>query len=425
MADEQKKTDMLTFEQWQNVIQNPPTSWTDYNMNWDDPNPQSSVYWLALVEALNQRYSVVRTTWDRYPFGGASYADYVYSFKYNSPIQQEEIQRLCFALFSLADRFIDPNKTDYQGLLRKHNPLNPNLTGGEYYFPSIIGYGAIMQKYPAIARFASTNTNTLAMSVYYLKEFLKQFKSAICELQYTKGGEVGSQWVDKQIYSVDGRDVESDPGGIWDEHGYISSLSDVKKALKARQDEIRNWSPNVSPTNFQKDYSSSNCDFEGDWIGMQGNETRRFTADSKLYYDWLLQVSPCKVFQHYVVNPLNLTGTVYAYIYTGDIEMEDYITEDDYQEDGVLYDTGNEYTIINDYCGFNKGMNVKQLGAVTNELKNYVILDDANFPWLWVNEIPSSDYGPKKTGSPLIYHNLIKGCCMLCSIVVKFNFKFS
>lgn len=421
----QKKTDMLTFEQWQNVIQNPPKSWTDYNMNWDDPNPQSSVYWIALVEALKQRYSVVRTTRDRYPFGNTAHADYAYSFKYNSAIQQREIYRLCFALFSVADRFIDPNKTNYQNLLRKYNIWNV-YSEEEDYFPSIIGYGAIMQKYPAIARFASSNINSLSMSVYYLKDFLKQFKSAIGDLQYTKGGEVSSNWVDNQSYSVDGRDMQYYPNGMWDDHRYISTLSDIKKAMKSRQDEISNWNPNTSSSYFEQDSNDSNSDFQGGWIGMQGSENRKDSYSGKLYYSWGLQVSPCKVFKHFVVNPLNLTGTVYAFIYTGDIDLKDKIIEDDYQQDGVKYDTGHRYTIINDYCGFNKGMNIKQLGAATNELKTYTILEQNKFPWLWVTDLPGGYYGPQSTpANPLIYNNVVKGCCMLCSIVVKYNFKFS
>lgn len=424
MAEEQKKSDMLTFEQWQNVIKNPPTSWTDYNMNWDDPNPQSSVYWMALVEALKQRYSVVRTTRDSYPFGNTAYANYVYSFKYNSLIEQKQIQNLCYALFSLADRFINPNKTDYQNLLRKYDPFFDVGYRDENYFPSIISYGAIMQKYPAIARFASSNINSLSMSVYYLKEFMKQFKSAICELQYTKGGEVSSNWTDEQSYSIDGRELQDYPNGAWDDHRRITTLQDIKKAIKSRQNEISQWYPNTTLSTFEENFIDSRGDYDNGWVGMYGAETVKDIYKDKPYYWWSLDAVPCKVYKHFVVNPLNLSGTVYAFVYTGDLQIPDDIREDDYQQDGVKYDTGYEYTIINDYCGFNKGLNIIQLGAVTNGLKNYTILNDDNFPWLWISDLPSGDYGPKRTGNPLIYKNVIKGCCMLCSIIVKFNFRF-
>lgn len=420
----QKKTDMLTFEQWQNVIQNPPKSWTDYNMNWDDPNPQSSVYWIALVEALKQRYSVVRTTSDKYPFGNYSYTNYVGSFKYNLAIQQQEIQRLCYALFSLADRFINPNKTDYQHLLRKYS-FNNVYYGDENYFPSIISYGAIMQKYPAIARFASTNINSLSMSVYYLKEFMKQFKSAICELQYTVGGQVGCNWFGQRSNFVDEREMQYYPNGMWDDYRYISTLQDFKKFLKEGQDQVANYNPNVSQTTFSQNYCNSNGNFPQGWVGMYGAEYRRYTQRGQLYYEWNLAASCISAYKHYTVNPLNLTGNVYAFVYTGDLQIPKKITEDNYQQDGVKYDTGWEYTIENYYCGFNKGLNIKQLGPVSNEMKNYQIVSEENFPWLWVTDLPRGDYGPKYTGNPLIYKNLVKGCCMFCSIVVKYDFKFN
>lgn len=44
-------------------MNNPPKSWTDYNMDWKDPNPQDSIYWMAIAEALKERWHVVKYLW--------------------------------------------------------------------------------------------------------------------------------------------------------------------------------------------------------------------------------------------------------------------------------------------------------------------------------------------------------------------------
>jgi hypothetical protein len=34
-------------------------SWTDYNMNWNDPDPSKPEYFLALYNAVNERFRII------------------------------------------------------------------------------------------------------------------------------------------------------------------------------------------------------------------------------------------------------------------------------------------------------------------------------------------------------------------------------
>lgn len=406
---------LMSFEEWQNIAANPPTSWNSFGMDWENPNPVDSRYWQAIVEAIKER---------RYVTESSSYYDGSYDFipitnvqimlsnRYHKAISFELVLNLIEAIRYLSKRFVDITYTDYENYAMKYHYRNYLANASN--MPRTL-WQSFYVKYPLMASFSNRRS---AFWKEKLKNLLIEMKSALCEMVYTPCGFVKKQTYGNFQTSVDSLDLGY-PNG-WQKYGYICSLEDFKKACESDLQYRKNQSKRAGYSSISTGTNNninlySQCQMNS-YVGMIGV----LLAKSSSRTQWILGVYNHYYLSYNVLNRFNLNGEVYALVYVTDFNPIDTVN------DG----SGDRYEYTPFYFGYNKGFNMKSLGSLNNSsLVNYEVAGLTDMPYFFVNDVPNGDWGGAyEDGNPPIEVYKMVGCSMMSAIVVNFGveggFKF-
>lgn len=410
MAEKHK---LMTFEEWKTAIQNPPKSWTDYNMNWDDPNPQDSIYWMAIAEAIKERWYVVK-----YMGSGNELLDgmdYAISIKYQMALTSGFLTYIRDCIIELAKLYVDPTVTDYSWMFIKEKY---DEFYSSYFFPAIVDAHKIYKKCPNMANLLDYKETDIQKA----KILMKQFKLALSMLTQTPNGAI---WGRRIGYDVDGNIT------------YGETLTDVKSSMKQQEKNYRDWGSQSVYTGVRSYVYNGRAGyicFHDDqcFVGLIASEQRRDKYNDEVYQTYSYSGYLKFINDFAAWNPLGIKSKlkIYRYVSTNIAPPDDIEQDDEYYE-GEYYPGGYKYKYEPYTFGLPEGFSIEDKGETptTNPIQlDFVTVDD--LPFFSESEIPPGDYGPstRYPQNPFIYTYLIKGCKFLAVPIIDYGveggFKF-
>jgi len=146
----------------------PPTSWTDKNMDWDNPDPMNIDYWMAIFAAIDERSSTGIVLTNFYVEIGKQRAN----FRIGDSFKQLNLSYLQNSLFGIASYFLNMD----------HLPDNYTIPGTSTYFPHANHNNASC--YNVFGQSASKLVTRGSSNIDDLKQWLIDAKKFISNLKY-------------------------------------------------------------------------------------------------------------------------------------------------------------------------------------------------------------------------------------------------
>ena len=144
-------------------------SWTDYNMDWDNPDPNKPEYWWALYNAVSERYKVI----------GDVGKNLFYPYIQNNNWQLTYLQKLVTAVYDLFEMYVDETWNNYYITPNVSKP-DPDGISGYTSFPKRLTFEYFpeeLQDFMCIPICNSTAKD--------LKKVFKTLHDVIQKLRYT------------------------------------------------------------------------------------------------------------------------------------------------------------------------------------------------------------------------------------------------
>ena len=408
MAEKHK---LMTFTEWQTALQNPPKSWTDYNMDWNDPNPQDSIYWMAIAEAIKERWYVAK-------YLGTSRISlpdlsYVISFKYEMAITSGLLKYIRDCIVELAKLYVDTEVKDYSYLFIKETYDEFNTS---HFFPAMLSDYKIYKKCPNMANIF----DYYEVDIQKTKILMKQFKTALNMMKQTPNGAIWGRRIGYDVnYVVDRYDTFDRM------EGEFQDGEDNYKTYK------NNYYTGVQPYSYNNQMGYSCFHDEYCFVGVTAYEYRRDKYNDEVYLSYWYSGHLKFINDFATWNPLGIKSKlkIYRYVSTN-IVIPDQIREDYEEYEGEYYDYGWKYTYEPYTFGYPQGFSIEDKGeAPTTPIQlDFVTVKD--LPIFGTSEIPAGDYGPSiyYPENPFISTLKIKGCKFLAVPIIDYGceggFKF-
>jgi hypothetical protein len=149
-------------------------------MDWENPNPQDSIYWMAIAEALKERWCVVKYLWgDNTILEGL---EIIQSFKYNQGLTHNIFAYIIECIMQLAKLYIDPTYTDYDWMFTKESYTQ--MVGNGRLFPATLLSNNIFKYCPNLISVSGINN----VDIEKTKIILKELKTVLNMMTQTPNG---------------------------------------------------------------------------------------------------------------------------------------------------------------------------------------------------------------------------------------------